>query len=186
MSKTSSPRGLPESRLRAVKLLVMDVDGVLTDGSIYVTSSGEELKRFNVWDGAGIAALHRAGIKTAIISSRSSRAVDMRARELGVTEVRQGVSGKRAAFEYVLGAQGVKAEEACYVGDDLNDLPAMRMAGVAVAVANARPEVRVAAVIVTEAKGGEGAIRETAEAILKAQGKWENVTGSSAGDAGVD
>ena len=186
MSKTSSQRGLPESALKPVKLCVMDVDGVLTDGSIYVGDSGEETKRFNVWDGAGITLLHRAGIKTAIISSRSSPAVEGRARELGITELWQGVSSKRAAMESLLKAVGFTGKEICYIGDDLNDIPVMQMAGVSVAVANARPEVKRAATVVTEAKGGEGAIREIAEAIIRAQGKWESVVESCSGDTEVD
>jgi len=180
MSKISSQRGSPESHFASVKLLVMDVDGVLTDGSIYVSASGEEIKRFNVWDGAGITMLHRVGVKTAIISSRSSHAVEVRAKELGITEVRQGVSGKLAALESLLQAYGLTAEEACYVGDDLNDIPVMGVVGASVAVANARPEVKKAATVVTGAAGGDGAIREVAEAIVRAQGKWESVLDSYA------
>ena len=139
-----------------------------------------------VGDGAGIRLLHRAGIKTAIISSRSSPAVEGRARELGITELRQGVSSKRAAFESLLGALGLTGKESCYIGDDLNDIPVMRMAGVSVAVANARPEGKRVATVVTEARGGEGAIREIAAAIIRAQGKWDSVVALWSGHTEVD
>ncbi len=166
---------MSDSALAAVKMVVMDVDGVLTDGSVYVTPSGEEMKRFNIWDGAGIGLLHRAGIKTAIISSRSSPAVERRAAELGVGEVRQGVSDKLSAFREILSRSKVGEGEICYVGDDLNDIPILKIAGVPVAVGNARPEVKEAARVVTRARGGEGAIRELAELVIRAQGKWDGV-----------
>lgn len=155
-----------------VRLLLLDVDGVLTDGSITYSSSGEELKTFHVRDGSAIKLWQQAGHAVAILSGRASMAVTRRAAELGVRLVLQGRSDKDAAFDEVLAAFGVGADEVCAVGDDLQDLPVLRRCGVAVAVADAVPEVRAAAGYVTMAPGGRGAVRDAVEFLLKAQGRW--------------
>ena len=155
-----------------VKLVIFDVDGVLTDGRITIGHDGREIKTFHVHDGAGIKYLLRAGLRVALLSGRSSAATEHRARELGIEEVRQGAKQKLPAFEELLRKHRLKREEVCYVGDDLPDLPVMREAGFAVAVAGAREEVLEAADYVTGLPGGEGAARELAELILRAQDKW--------------
>ncbi|MFW6107114.1 MAG: KdsC family phosphatase [bacterium] len=156
----------------SVRAVVCDVDGVLTDGGIVLGSGGAEVKRFHVWDGTGIKYLARGGIAVGFLTGRESEAVTRRAEELGVSFVRQGAKDKLPAFEALLAEMGVPESESCYVGDDLPDLPPMRRAGLAVAVADAREEVRAEAHFVTHAPGGGGAIRELAERILKAQDKW--------------
>lgn len=155
-------------RARRVRLLVLDVDGVLTDGRLYITASGEEFKVFHVRDGAGIVAVQRAGIAVAIISGRNSAAVSRRAEELGIRHVRQGVADKAAVLRTLLGELGVAAEETACVGDDTPDLPMLAAAGLAIAVADAHPEVRSAAHWVTRVDGGCGAVRETCDLLLSA------------------
>jgi len=153
----------------------MDVDGVMTDGRTFCGSGGLEGLLFHVHDGTGIKYLHRCGIKTAFMSGRSLEAVLHRARTLGVEEVVQGVKVKLDAYEKLRARLGFNDDETCYIGDDLPDLPVMRRVGLAVAVNDARPEVREAAHLVTQAHGGAGAVRELAEFILKVQGKWADV-----------
>jgi 3-deoxy-D-manno-octulosonate 8-phosphate phosphatase (KDO 8-P phosphatase) len=155
-----------------IRAVVTDVDGVLTDGRITLASDGVEIKRFHVWDGTGIKYLLRSGIAVAFLTGRESDVVARRAEELGVEHVRQGAKSKLPAYESILADLGVRDEAVCYVGDDLPDLPVLRRAGVGVAVADARPEVIDAADHVTVAGGGEGALRELAETILKAQDRW--------------
>ena len=162
-------------RIRRVRLVVFDCDGVLTDGGIVIGADGREAKRFNVHDGSGIKYLQRGGIGTAILSGRRAAAVAYRAKELGIAFVLQGFKRKADGLEKLIRGSGTPAEEICYVGDDLPDIPVMRAVGVAVAVADARPEVRRAAHWVTRAAGGRGAAREVAERILKVQGKWVEV-----------
>ena len=162
-------RAAGPARLRGVRLVVLDVDGVLTDGGLYYAESGEELKRFHVRDGQGIVLLHAAGVRTAIVTARRSAAVERRARELGIAEVHQGVGDKLAAVTAMLARLGMSAAEACYVGDDVGDLAAMRHVGVAAAPADAAPAVRAAAALVTHARGGQGAVRELAERLLAAR-----------------
>jgi len=156
----------------AVRAVICDVDGVLTDGGIILCDDGTEAKRFHVWDGTGIKYLLRSGIEVAFLTGRESPVVVRRARELGVRHVRQGAKDKLPAYEELLAAMGVGDAEVCYVGDDLPDIPVMQRAGFAVAVSNAREEVRAVADHVTAAPGGQGAVRELAEFVLKAQGKW--------------
>ena len=163
-------------KARAVRLVVMDVDGVLTDGKAFYGGDGSKGLCFDVHDGAGIRWLQRGGIATAIISGRELEAVRARAEDLGIQEILLGAWMKLPAYEEVLQRTGVQDREVCCVGDDLMDLPLMRRAGLSVAVANARPEVRQAADMVTDASGGNGAVREIVEFILKAQGKWDAVT----------
>lgn len=159
--------------LEAIRAVILDVDGVLTDGGIYVGDDGAEFKRFHTWDGAGIKYLLRSGIQVALLSGRRSQAVEHRARELGITHVRQEAKNKLPVYEELLKELGLPDEAVCYVGDDLPDIPVLRRAGVAVAVGSARPEVRAVAHVVLDAPGGHGAVRELVERLLKAQGKWE-------------
>lgn len=166
-------------RARRVRLFLMDVDGVLTDGRIFFIPDGQgglvESKAFHVADGAGIALARRAGLLTGLVSRRSSPIVVARARELGIEEVHLGVPDKAAVVERIMAAAGVSPEETAYVGDDIVDLPALIRVGFPVAVANAAAEVRAHAVYVTTACGGQGAVREAAELILRAQGRWDDL-----------
>ncbi len=157
-------------RARNIRVAAFDVDGVLTDGTLYYTDSGEELKAFNVQDGHGMKMLKDSGIALAIITSRSSRAVEARARNLGIDLLFQGVADKLAAFEELLGRCGVGAEACAYAGDDVVDLPVLRRCGLAVVVPDAPALVRSHAHYVTRARGGRGAAREICELILHAQG----------------
>ena len=164
-----------ERRASRIKLLLMDCDGVLTDGRLWLTDDSDEQKSFNTHDGLGLALLHRAGLKSGIITGRSSRAVAQRALELGVEFVCQGNPDKTVAFEQVLQQAGVDENEVAFVGDDLPDIPLMNRAELAVAVADAVEETRSAAHYVTRAKGGRGAVREVIEIILKSQGRWHDL-----------
>lgn len=164
-----------------MRLLVLDVDGVLTDGRITYTADGVEVKSFHVRDGSGLVFWQRLGGRVAIISGRTSAAVDVRAKELSIADVRQGVADKHAALAGLLTATGVRVQETCAVGDDLPDLPLLRMCGLAVAVADACPEARAAAHYVTGAPGGAGAVREVVELLLRAQGRWDGLVDSYRG-----
>lgn len=157
------------ARLAAVKLLVMDVDGVLTDGGLYYTERGDEVKRFDVRDGQGLVLLRQAGVLTAVITRRRSEIVERRADELGIVEVHQGATDKRAVLEALLARRGLAASDTAYVGDDVGDLPAMALVGIPIAVADAVSPVRHAAVYVTRARPGHGAIRELCDLILSAK-----------------
>ena len=159
-------------RCQRMELLVLDVDGVLTDGVIALDDRGIELKRFSVRDGAGISYWRKSGGKVAILSGRRSRAVDLRAAELGITPVIQGAKAQLEPFLGLLEDLGVPAERAVYMGDDLADLPPMSLAGLAVCPADAAPEVVRAADYVTRAPGGRGAVRELVEFLLDARGGW--------------
>jgi len=166
-----------EDKLKKVKLVIMDVDGVLTDGRIVFGCDGQEFKFFHVKDGHGIVLLHRVGIKTAIITGRKSEVVERRAKELGIPFIFQGCKDKLATYERLKREAGVKDYEVAYIGDDLVDIPIMRRTGVAVAVADAHHQVKEAAHLVTQAPGGKGAVREFIELLLQAQGKWDKATG---------
>ena len=168
------------SRLAAVRLLVMDVDGVLTDGGIYYTERGDELKRFDVRDGQGLVLLRQAGVLTAVITRRRSEIVERRADELGIAEIHQGATDKRAVLQSLLTRRGVPASEAVYVGDDVGDLAAMHLVGLPIAVADAVPPVRRAAAYVTRSRPGHGAIREICDLILAAKGRSPARNGSLA------
>jgi 3-deoxy-D-manno-octulosonate 8-phosphate phosphatase (KDO 8-P phosphatase) len=158
-----------------IELLLLDVDGVLTDGSVVYSDSGEELKRFHVRDGAGLKLWRAAGKRAAIISGRSSATVERRAAELGVAPVLQGRDDKLAALDEVLAATGLTADRVCAIGDDLADLPVLGRVGLTIAVADACPEVRAAAHRTTITPGGRGAVREAAEWLLKLQGRWDEL-----------
>jgi 3-deoxy-D-manno-octulosonate 8-phosphate phosphatase (KDO 8-P phosphatase) len=164
-----------EVRLGKVQLLLLDVDGVLTDGSLYYGPDGEALKRFHVKDGHGIVMWRVAGGRTGILSARTSGPVTARARELRLDPVLQGQKDKAQGFAEALRLTGLTAEQVCYVGDDTNDLAPLSLCGVAVAPADACPEARAAAHWVTSVPGGQGAVREVTERLLKAQGKWAGV-----------
>jgi len=159
----------------SIKLVILDVDGVLTDGTIMVTPEGQDIKCFNSQDGAGIRYLLRAGIHAAVISGRESPAVECRARDLGIEHVHLGAHDKLPVYEQVLCEVGVEDQDVCYIGDDLMDIPVMRRVGWPMAVANARPETKAHALFVTQAPGGRGAVREAVEWILKRDGKWEAI-----------
>jgi len=148
------------------------VDGVLTDGVLIYSASGEEIKRFHVRDGLAIQAARRAGVEIAVISGRASAAVTRRMSELGVVEVHQGVADKESLLRGLLARLGVKATETAVMGDDLPDLPLMRIAGLAMAPADAVPEVRRAAGWVSRWIGGQGAVREAIELLLRSRKSW--------------
>lgn len=164
-----------ESRAARVRLLLLDCDGVLTDGRITPVEGGEELKSFNTRDGHGLVMLHRAGLRSGIISGRKSKLVELRAADLGISFVRQGALDKVEAFESLLSEAGVEPSHAAYVGDDVVDIPLMRRCALAVAVADATADTRAAAHYVTHLPGGFGAVREVCELILKAQGRWDEL-----------
>jgi 3-deoxy-D-manno-octulosonate 8-phosphate phosphatase (KDO 8-P phosphatase) len=157
-------------RARRIRLLVLDVDGVLTDGRLFISAAGEELKVFHVRDGAGLVAVQRAGITVAIISGRDSPAVRRRAEELGIRHVFQGVGDKGAQLDRLAAELGVAAEETACVGDDTPDAPMLRRAGLAVAVADAHPALLASAHWVTQSNGGHGAVREVCDLLLSARG----------------
>lgn len=161
-----------ERRAARVRLLLLDCDGVLTDGRITLLAEGDEQKSFHVRDGHGLVLWHRAGLHSGIISGRTSSLVERRARELGIAHVRQGTHNKIKDFVELLAEAGAKEAEVAFVGDDVTDIPLLRRAEFGVAVADATEETRRAARYVTRARGGEGAVREVIELILKAQGRW--------------
>lgn len=171
----TAPEGDLAARCAAIDLLVLDVDGVLTDGVIAVDDRGVETKHFFVRDGSAIAAWVRLGKRAAILSGRRAALVDIRAAELGISPVIQGASRKGEAFRALLAGLGIDASRACFVGDDLADLPPLRSAGLAACPADAAPEVLRASQLVAKAPGGRGAVREIVEAILTQQGHWEGV-----------
>ncbi len=156
-----------------IKLVILDVDGVMTDGSIIIHDDGSETRIFDIKDGLGTVALQMLGVEVAIITSKKSGAVARRAEELRIKRFHEGVRKKVPVYEQMLEEMGITDEEVCYVGDDLNDLGMMKRVGLPVAVADAVPEIKAVARYVTKAPGGRGAVREVAELILKAQGKWE-------------
>lgn len=162
-------------KAKNVQLLILDVDGILTDGKIYYTSDGKEIKAFNVLDGHGIVMLRNAGIKTAIISGRKSNTVKIRAKELGISYVYQGVFDKVKVMKEIIKKEKIQIQNVCYMGDDVTDLELLSKAGFSVTVENGVPEVKSIVDYITTKKGGEGAVREIAEIILKARGLWEDI-----------
>ena len=169
-AKTISDQKLV-SRAKAIRLLLLDVDGVLTDGRLYYGNNGEELKAFNIQDGLGIKLLQRNGVKVGIITGRSSELLARRANELGIDLVVQGREDKLVALKEVLKTHDYRMEEIAFLGDDLPDVAVIRQVGLGVAVANARHFVVENAVWQTSASGGHGAVRELVEMILQAQDK---------------
>lgn len=158
-----------KTRAADIRLLVLDVDGVLTDGRLHITARGEETKVFHVRDGAGIVQLLRIGVQVAVISGRNSPAVERRMHELGVTWIRQGVDNKLAALQELLTVLAIGPQAVACVGDDTPDLPLLEVARLAVAVADAHPTAKAAAHYVTELGGGLGAVREVCDLILQAR-----------------
>jgi 3-deoxy-D-manno-octulosonate 8-phosphate phosphatase (KDO 8-P phosphatase) len=164
-----------KNRIKKIKVLAMDVDGVLTDGKIIHDSDGKESKHFDVQDGYGIVIFQRTGMKTAIISARSAKSVMMRAEDLRIDKVYQDAYPKVFAYETMLKDFGVADKEVCFIGDDLPDVPILRRVGFPVAVRNASRDVKAHAKYVTRKVGGAGAVREVIELILKTQGKWKKI-----------
>lgn len=166
-----APDDLRAKALR-IELLVLDVDGVLTDGGLWYGDSGDELKRFHVRDGLGLKLWQRVGGRAAILSGRESKAVTRRAKELGLEPILQGCDDKAAGLAKLLAEAEVSADQACGMGDDLPDLPFLTRCGLAIAVGDAAPEVRATADHVTAAPGGRGAVREAVEWLLTVRGQW--------------
>lgn len=164
-----------ERRASRVRLLLMDCDGVLTDGRITLLDNGDEEKSFHTRDGHGLVLLHRAGLQSGVISGRTSSAVERRARDLGMRYVRQGTWDKIKDFEELLMEAGMDEHQVAFIGDDVTDIPLMQRAELAVAVADAAPETHAAAHYTTQLPGGFGAVREVCELILKAQGRWSEL-----------
>jgi 3-deoxy-D-manno-octulosonate 8-phosphate phosphatase (KDO 8-P phosphatase) len=160
------------ARASRIRLLVLDVDGVLTDGVLVYGPSGEEIKRFHVRDGLAVQAARRAGIEVAVVSGRASAAVTRRMSELGIVEVHQGIADKAAELRALLGRLGITPEETAVMGDDLPDLPVMKIAGLALAPSDAAPEAKRAAAWVSRAPGGHGAVREAVEMLLRSRKAW--------------
>lgn len=163
-------------KARRIKMLITDIDGVMTDGRIVYSIYGDELKFFDVTDGFGISLLNRAGIKTVIITAKKSRIVKMRARDLKVLKAYAGFIDKLIPFNDVLKRYNIPPEEICFIGDDLIDVPILRRVGLAVSVPNAVAEVKAIAHHITLKPGGRGAVRELCDLILKSQDKWDEVT----------
>jgi len=166
---------MTSSKMEKIRLLLLDVDGVLTDGGIIYSNIGSEIKVFNVKDGLGIRLLIEAGIRVGIVSGRESGALRCRCRDLGIDDVYENVSDKRLILPQILEKAGVAAGEVAFMGDDLPDIPLMKAVGLPIAVSDATEAVRNTADWITAAKGGCGAVREVCESLLKAQGRWEAV-----------
>lgn len=164
-----------DERARKIRLILLDVDGVLTDGGLYYGAEGELMKRFDVKDGHGLVMWRIAGGRSGILTARRSKAVEKRAEELKLDPVLQGQRDKRAGFMQAASAAGLAPDEICYVGDDTNDLGPLELAGLAVTPGDAVPEAKAAAHLVTVAPGGRGAVRELVEYLLRAQGKWDEI-----------
>jgi 3-deoxy-D-manno-octulosonate 8-phosphate phosphatase (KDO 8-P phosphatase) len=165
-----------------IAMLVLDVDGVLTDGAIVYAEGCTELKAFHTHDGLGIRLALSSGLAVAIVTGRTSQALERRATELGVTRLVQGVTNKAEAVKKLAEELSIKLTQVAFLGDDLVDLPAMRRVGLAMAVADAVDEVRSAADVVTRKTGGQGAVREAIEFLLRTQGRWESAVTSYLSD----
>lgn len=163
-----------------IKLLVLDVDGVLTDGGIVLDDRGNEIKTFHVRDGHGITMLIQAGISVAFVTGRQSAVVERRARELGVSDVFQKSYDKTIAVRELMRKYSVREAEVAYIGDDIVDIPVLKRVGFPVAVADAEEEVKAVALYVTEKGGGRGAVREFCDFLLKAKGMWKDLTSGDA------
>jgi len=166
-----------KDRAKKIKLLLLDVDGVLTDGRIIYDSRGHDMKLFDVHDGMGVHVLRKVGIKTILITAKGSRAIRPRAKDMGVEEVLENISPKTKVLDKILKQYKVSVDEICFVGDDLVDLGLMKRVGFPIAVFNACLEIKQSATYITLREGGRGAVREVAELILKAQDKWREVIG---------
>ncbi len=164
-----------EQKCRAIELLITDVDGVLTDGGVILNNEGVESKQFHIRDGFGLRLWRQAGFKSGVITGRNSQVVRLRAQELGMDIVRQGIQDKATVAEELLTKFNLQPEQLAYVGDDLIDLGVIRLAGLGIAVADAAEEVKAAADYTTKTPGGKGAIREVVELILKAKKVWNDI-----------
>lgn len=164
-----------DDRCKGIELILSDVDGVLTDGGIIYDAQGVEIKWFHVRDGLAIKLWQRAGFRFGILTSRSSQSVRLRSAELGVDLLRQGCEEKLPAAQQIMQELHLQPAQVCYIGDDLPDLPVMRLVGYPVAVADAVAELRAAAALITSTAGGFGAVREAVEVILKAKGMWDDL-----------
>lgn len=164
-----------QARARRIKMIIMDVDGTLTDGTLAVLPDGDEIKSYHVRDGLGILLAHLVGIKTAIITGKNSRALEKRAERLGIDELHQGILDKKGVLEGIMQKHGLNAEEIAYIGDDLGDLEVLKMVGLAAAVADAHPEVKKHCHFISRLNGGKGAVRELIELVLGAQEKWPEI-----------
>ena len=165
-----------EEKAKKIKALILDVDGVMTDGRIIYDNFGDEFKVFDVQDGFGLVLWFRAGLKSAIVTAKKSKIVARRAKACRITKVFQNARDKRAIYDKILKAFKVADEEVCFIGDDFLDIPIMKRAGLTVAVPYSREEIKSLAHYVTKTQGGRGAVREVIELILKSQGKWETIT----------
>ncbi len=159
---------------RPIRMILSDVDGVMTDGSIVIDNSGVETKTFHVRDGLGVKLWQQAGFQFGILTSRNSRIVKIRAAELGVSVVRQGFDDKLAAAQEIFASLQIQPHEICYIGDDLPDIPVLNQVGLSVTVNDAVDEVKAASKWVLSTAGGRGALRELVERLLKAKGRWED------------
>ncbi|MHB8882970.1 MAG: 3-deoxy-manno-octulosonate-8-phosphatase KdsC [Thermodesulfovibrionales bacterium] len=162
-------------KAKKIRLLILDVDGVMTDGSIILDNEGNEFKSFHVRDGHGIRMLMQSGVRVAIITGRSSKVVVRRARELGITDVFQNCRDKRVAYRKLLKLYSLDSSQVAYIGDDIVDLPVMSLVGLPVAVADASAGTKEYALLVTRNRGGRGAVREVTDLILKSQGLWKDI-----------
>ena len=164
-----------QDRAQKIKMILMDVDGTLTDGRLLILSDGEELKTYNVRDGTGILMAHLAGLKTGIITGKVSKSLEIRAAKLKMLEVYQGILDKKSALAEIMNKHHLGSEEIAYIGDDLGDLNVLKSVGLAGAVADAHPEVKKHSHYICKTVGGSGAVREFIEFILGAQNKWKIV-----------
>jgi 3-deoxy-D-manno-octulosonate 8-phosphate phosphatase (KDO 8-P phosphatase) len=162
-------------RARSIRMLLMDVDGTLTDGSLLVTADGEEIKAYNVRDGLGILLARMAGLEMGLITGKTSKGLGRRAERLKIVEVHQGVLDKAGVLEDIMARKGLSADQIAYIGDDLGDLQIIRNVGLAAAVADAHPEIKKHCQFICGMGGGKGAVRELIEFILEAQGKWADL-----------
>jgi 3-deoxy-D-manno-octulosonate 8-phosphate phosphatase (KDO 8-P phosphatase) len=164
-----------EEKLQKVKLLILDVDGVMTDGRIIMDYKGREMKNFDVRDGHGLKIIQRYGIKVAILTGRQSKVVEHRARDLDINDVYQGALNKKDVFEKILEKHNLSAGAVAFMGDDIVDIPVLKRVGFSVAVADALDVVKKSVDYITVNRGGHGAVREICEMILQAQGKWPEI-----------
>lgn len=161
-----------KERAKKIKMIIMDVDGTLTDGTLLILPDGEELKSYNVKDGTGILLAHLAGLRTGIITGKISKSLEIRAEKLKITDVYQGILDKKKILSEILGKNSLEPDQVAYIGDDLGDLEVIKAAGFAAAVADAHPEIKKNCHFICNKPGGRGAVREFIEFILEAQDKW--------------
>jgi len=164
-----------KERAKKIKMIIMDVDGTLTDGSLFLLPDGEEVKSYNVKDGLGILLAHLEGLYTGIITGKTSKALEKRAEKLKITDLYQGVWDKKAILCEIMEKRGLEPDQIAYIGDDLGDLEVIKSVGLAAAVADAHPEVKRQCHFICSLSGGKGAVREFIEFILKSQGKWKSI-----------